>query len=101
MNMSLKSSANRERIRLLHIWTHFNLFWFRVGCAWLLLAEKYLQKWIWLFFFVFANRLSCKAMCSITAKQHNCRFLIPKRITQDVAAGFALFTTLKTSDFIS
>ena len=44
MNMTLKSSANRKRIRVFHIWTQFNLFWFRFGCAWLWLAEKLLQK---------------------------------------------------------
>ena len=98
MNMLLKSSANRKRIRLFHIWTRFNLFWFRFGCAWLWLAEKFLQKWRWSF--VVATRLSCKAMCSITAKQHKCRFLILKRNIQNVATGFALFTVVETSRFI-
>ena len=100
MIMLLKSSANRKRIRLFHIWTHFNFFWFRFGCAWLWLAEKILQKRRWFFFFVVATRLSCKTMCAVTAKQHNCRFLFLKRNIQNVAASFALFTVVKTSRFI-
>ena len=98
MNMSLKSSTNRKRIRLFHIWTRFVLFWNRFGCAWLWLAEKFLQKCRWSF--VVATRLSCKAMCSVTAKQHNCQFLVPKRKIQNVTAGFALFTVVETSRFI-
>ena len=70
LNMLLKSSANRKRIRLFHIWTLFILFWFSFGCAWLWLAEKFFQKRRWFFFLVFATRLSCKAMCSITPKKH-------------------------------
>ena len=99
MNMSLKSSANRKRIRLFHIWTHFKLFWFRFGCAWLWLAEKF-QKRRGLFFFVVVTRPSCEAMCAVNAKQHNCRFLVLKRNIQNVAAGFALFTVAKISRFI-
>ena len=76
MNMSLKSSTNSKRIRLFLIWTHFNLFWFGFGCAWLWLAEKFLQKWRWLLVFVVATRFSCKTMCTVTAKQENCRFLV-------------------------
>ena len=41
-----------------------------------------------------------KTMCSITAKQINCRFLVLKRNIQNVAAGFALFTVEETSRFI-
>ena len=52
------------------------------------------------FFFVISTQLSGKAMCSITAKQHNCRFLVLKRNIQNVAAGFALFTVVETSRFI-
>ena len=31
-------------------------------------------------FFVVAPRLSCKTMCTITAKQHKCRFLVLEAI---------------------
>ena len=98
MNMLLKLSANRKRIRLFHYWTHINLFWFRFRRAWLWLAEKLLQNWRWLF--VIATGLSWKTMRSITAKQHNCRFLDLKRNIQNVAAGFALFTFVETSRFV-
>ena len=100
LNMRLKSSANGKRIRLFHIWTRFVLFWDKFGCAWLWLAKKFLQKWRWLSFFVIATRLSGKAMCTVTAKQHNCQCLVPKRNIQNVAASFALFTVIKTSRFI-
>ena len=99
MNMSLKSSTNRKRIRFFHIWTLFNLFWLGLGCLWLWLAEKFLQKWRWLFFFVGATRLSCKKMRTVTAKQHKCRFLVLKTNIQNVVAGFALFTVVETSRF--
>ena len=36
-----------------------------------------------------------KKMCTITAKQNNCRFLVHKRNIQNVAAGFGLFTVKK------
>ena len=39
-------------------------------------------------------------MCSNTAKQHICRFLVRKRNIQNVAAGFALFTIEETRHFI-
>ena len=94
--MWLKSSANRKRIRLFRIWTRFVLFCFKFLCAWLWLAEKFLQKCRWFFFFVIATRLSGKAMCSITAKQHNCWFLVLKRNIQNVEAGFAHFTVVET-----
>ena len=100
LNKWLKSSTNGKRIRLFHIWTLFNLFWFRFRCAWLWLAEKFLQKWRWFFCFVVATRLSCKTMCTVTAKQHNCRLLVLKRNIQNVAASFALFTVVETSRFI-
>ena len=35
-----------------------------------------------------------------TAKRLNCRFLVPNRIIQNVATGFALFTVVETSRFI-
>ena len=39
-------------------------------------------------------------MCTVTAKQHNCRFLVLKMNIQNVAAGFALFTVVETARFI-
>ena len=98
--MLLKSSTNRKRIRLFHNWTRFVLSRFMFGCAWLWLAEKFLQKRRWFFFFVVATHLFCKAMCSITAKQHNYWFLILERNIQNVVAGFALFTVVETSRFL-
>ena len=53
------------------------------------------------FFFTVATRLSCKARCTITTKQHNSRFLLLKRIIQNVTAGFALFTVVETRRFYS
>ena len=100
MNKLLKSSTNRKRIRLLHIWTHISLFWCGFGFAWNLLAEKSLEKWRWFLFFVVATRLSCKTMCTITTKQH-CRFLVLKRNFQNWAAGFALLTVVENNRFIS
>ena len=97
--MLLKSSTNRKQIRLFHIWTHFNFFCFKFGCAWLWLAKELFQKWRCIFFFVVATRLFCKTLCTVTAKQHNCRFLVLKRNIQTVAAGFELFTVAKTSHF--
>ena len=47
-----------------------------------------------------ATRLSGKAMCTVTTKQQNCRFLVLKMNIQNVAAGFALFTVVETSRFI-
>ena len=52
------------------------------------------------FLFVVAIRFSCKIMCIITAKQHNCWFLILKRHFQNVAPGLALFTVVETRYFI-
>ena len=95
LKMWLKWSTKRKRIRLFHIWTLFSLFW----CGWLWLAEKFLQKWRWFFFFVVATRLFCKAMCSITAKQHNCWFLVFEGNIQNMAACFALFTVVETNHF--
>ena len=100
LNMWHKSSTNRKRIRLFHIWTRFVLFWNKFGCAWLWLTEKFLQKWRWLSFSVITTRLSSKTMCTVAAKQHNCRFLVPKRNIQNVEASFALFTVIETSRFI-
>ena len=100
LNKWLKSSTNRKWICLFHIWTLFNLFCVRFRCAWLWLAEKLPQKWRWFFFFVVTTRLSCEAMCTVTAKQNNCRFLVLKRNIQNVAASFALSTVVKTNRFI-
>ena len=38
-------------------------------------------------------------MRTVTAKQHNCRFLVLKRNIQNVAIGFALFTVVENSRF--
>ena len=35
-----------------------------------------------------------------STKQHNCRFLVPKRNIQNETAGFALFTVVETVHFI-
>ena len=100
MKFLLTVSTNGVSAQLCHYWNNFHLFWFRFGFAWLWSAEKVLQKWRWFFFFVVATRLSCKTMCTITTKQHNCRFLVLKWIIKNMAAGFALFTLVKTIRFI-
>ena len=97
---STQTTGSAFAARIKHFWTRFFLFWFKVGCAWLWLAEKFLQKWRWFFFFKIATPLSGKAMCSITVKQHNCWFLVLKTNIQNVSAGFALFTIVETSHFI-
>ena len=51
-------------------------------------------------FFVVATRLPCKTMCTVTAKQCNCRFLVLKRSIQNVAASCTPFTVVETSRFI-
>ena len=99
MNMSLKSSANRKRKRLFYNCTHCNVFWFKFRCARLWLAEIFPRKLNCFLFFAVATCLSCRRLCIITAKQHNCRFLVPKENTQNVSAGFALFTVVETSRF--
>ena len=99
LNMLPKSSTNRKRIRLFHIWTQFNLFWCRFGFPWNWLAERFLQKRRW-FFFVVATRVFCKTMCTVTTKQHKCPFLVLKGNVQNVAASFALFTVVEASCFI-
>ena len=43
---------------------------------------------------------SCKAMCTITAKQHNSWFMVLKRSNQHVGAGFALFTVVADGRFV-
>ena len=96
----LTVSTNGVLTRLNHKGKSFHLFWFRFGWAWLWLAEKFFQKCRWPLFFVVATRLSCKKLCTITAKQHCCRFLVLKRNIQNVAAGFALFRVVGTSPFI-
>ena len=93
-------STNGVSTRICHKWNNFYLFWFKIGCAWLWLAKKFLQKWRWFFFFVVETRLSCKTMCAMTAKQYNCQFLVLKTNFQNVAVGFALFTIVETSRFI-
>ena len=64
--------------------------------VWMFLAEKILQKWRWFFIFVVATPLVCKTLCTVTTKQHICRFLVLKRNFQNVAASFALFTVVET-----
>ena len=98
--MQLTAWTNEVSTRSCHKWNNFYLFWIKFGCAWLWLAENFLQKWGWIFFFVIAIRLSCGKMCTITVKQHICQFLVLKRNIQNVAADFALFTVVETSRFI-
>ena len=100
MKFWLTVSTNGVSTRLYHKWNNFCVFWFRFGCAWIWLAEKFIQLWEWFFFFVVATRLSCKIMCTVTAKQQNFRFFVLKRNIQNVAAGFALFTVVETSRFM-
>ena len=95
--MSLESSTNRKRIHLFHIWTHFVLFLAQVRVCLLVIGGEISSKIEMVFLFVVLTSLSCKTMCTVTTKQHNCRFLVLKRNIQNVAAGFALFTVVKTS----
>ena len=67
-----------------------------LGCDW----RRNFFKRRWFFFFRITTRLSCKTMCNTTVNQHNCQFLVLKRSSQNVAAGFALFTVVETSHFI-
>ena len=99
MKFWLTVSTNGVSTWLCQKWNNFCLFWFTFGCAWVWLAQEFIQKCSRLFCFVVATRFSCKVMCTITAKQHNCRFLVHKRNIQNVAAGFALFTVGETSRF--
>ena len=69
-----------------------------IGCDWR--EPKFHQNWRWLLFLVVATRLSCKTMCTVTAKQRKCRLLVLNTNIQNVAAGFALFTVVETSSFI-
>ena len=94
-------SSNGVSTRLCHKWNNFYFFWFKFGWAWLQLAGKFLQKWTPIFFFAVATRVSCKTICTVTAKQHNCQFLVLEWNFQNVAAGFALFTVEEISRFIS
>ena len=52
--------------------------------------------------FLFRSRDSffCEKMCTVLAKQHNCRFLVLKTNIQNVVAGVALFTVVETSRYI-
>ena len=70
-----------------------------LGCDW---RRSFIKNGdgLWLFFLVVTTCLSCETKCTVTTKQHNCRFLVLKRNIQNVAAGFALFTIVRTSDFI-
>ena len=70
----LTVSTNGESTRLCHKWNNFCLFGFTFWCAWLREVEKLIQKWRLISFFIVATRFFCKPMCTITTKQHNCRF---------------------------
>ena len=84
-----------------YVYSIFGLYFLeQVRMCLVVIGGEISQKWKWLFFSVVATRLSCKAMCSITAKQHKCRYLVLKRNFQNVAACFALFTVVETSRFI-
>ena len=52
--------------------------------------------------FLFHNHdlLSCKAMCTITTKQHNYLFLLLDTNIQHVRAGFALSTIIDMGSFV-
>ena len=78
----------------------FYLFLVQVRMCLFVIGGEFSSKKEMVFFFVVATTLFCKTMCSITTKQHNCRFLVLKRNIQNVAAGFALFTVVETSRFI-
>ena len=67
------------------------------GCDW---RRNFTKTGDGFSFFVVATRLSRKKMCTVTAKQHNCRLLVLKRNIQNVTRGFALFTVVETSRFI-
>ena len=41
-----------------------------------------------------------KAMCTISTKQHNCRFLVLQRNIQHVRASFVLFTVVEAGSFV-
>ena len=79
----------------------FRLFWLWSGCDWLWLAEKIYQEWKWVFFLVNTTRPSCKAMCTITTKQHNSPVLVPRMNIQHVKVGFAHFTVVETRIFVN
>ena len=100
MKFWLTVSTNGVSTQLYHKWNNFYLFWLRFGCASVLLLDKLLQKWRWFSFFVVASCLSCKTMCTVTSKQHNCTFLVLKRKIQNGAAGFALFAVVESNRFI-
>ena len=50
--------------------------------------------------FEVTSRFPCKAMCTITTKEHNCWLLVHKRNIQHVRGGFALFTVVETGSFV-
>ena len=97
----IKSRESTRLCRKRNILFRFKfLFRFRFWCAWLWLAEKFLQKRRWFLFSVVTTHFSCKAMCTITNKQHNCRFLVLRMSIHNVAAGFEPFTVVETIRFI-
>ena len=100
MNFLLTASTNWESTQSCHKWNVFCLFWLWFGCAWLRLADEFLLKGGWFLFFVVAARFSWKALCTITTKQYNGRFLVFRSNIQNVTAGCALFGVVETSHFI-
>ena len=95
--MGLNSSTNRKWTHLFRIWTHFNFFLVQVSMCSVVVGGGISSEMEIIFLFRSQTRLSCKAMCTVTPKQHNCRFLVLKRNIQNVAAGFAFFTVIETS----
>ena len=65
----LTVSTNGYSIRSSHKKYDCCLFWQKLGCVWLWLADNFPQKRRWLFFFVVATRLFCKTMSTISTKK--------------------------------
>ena len=53
------------------------------------------------FFFIVLTHFSCKAMSTMTTKQHSCWCLVIKRKIQHVRADFAFLTVVKIEIFIA
>ena len=74
-------------------------FCFKCWCASLSLVEHVLQKGRLISFFVVATHFSCRTLCTMTNKQHNCQFLVLNRKIQHVKAGFELLLVVETRIF--
>ena len=102
INMLLKSSANRKRIRLFHIWTHFSLFLVRVRIRLQLIGGEISSKMGMVFLF---HSRDSSFMQNNVYRRHrqttNSSVLVLKRNIQNVAAGFALLTVVETGRFIA